>query len=751
MRTILLFTLMLLVRLNSVAQKAEKIYIHTDKDFYLPGETVWFKAYLLENKSLTSKTNLFTGLYDENGKLVSQKTYPVFNGAAVGDFTIPDSTLFSHFQLRVYTRNKEVSGVNDYILPLKVYQKSLASISTNSPGITSTIQVHPEGGKLVLGVNNHVIFKTNIVGQAAIIDETGKLVDSLFFDEMGFSRVQLTPLPNKRYFASIKNNEGHDIRQQLPEAQSNSVSLHSELAGNKLFYSINKNSNSDFLQKLTLTIREADEIIYTENLKLDNKMQFVNSFIIDSLGTGLFTLQLTDANQNLHQQKTIFIPYKYSPPEVQLRQVDAAAKAKNKIEVRVNDTTLTSWSVSVVDESFILPAAQGSIYDALVVGNPSSQIANALSNPKRTDLILTSLNIDKTPLQNLPDNYLSIAAKYNRNLPAGMALSIVINDRASGKQFYNFNQSSTNNFSAPGLLFYDSAKIYYQLTDKELTQNLTVAPTIIPAMPSNIQPIENKNWWSTAVKPAGMQTEEIENFIQQKPTVFNEVQTIKAVVVKSKYVNPVTKRILELDDKYASGMFKGLARGQQVNIIDDPGAHHMLDLFSYLPYRVPGVSVGRNSDGAKVFLSRSGTYVVFVDEVEMPAELIENISMSRIAYVKVIPGIVVGSSFVTDAGAIYIYTRRGDEDKSSLTMKSVMAKGYNLPGEFINPDYSDPKNARPPDYRTTLYWNPFVVTDKNNSTFTIEYYNNDISKTKILRLVGLTSEGTPIEIIKKIE
>jgi len=44
---------------------------------------------------------------------------------------------------------------------------------------------------------------------------------------------------------------------------------------------------------------------------------------------------------------------------------------------------------------------------------------------------------------------------------------------------------------------------------------------------------------------------------------FNEERTIQNVTVKSKYVNPITKRILELDDKYATGMFKGLARGYQ--------------------------------------------------------------------------------------------------------------------------------------------------------------------------------------------
>lgn len=748
MRTTLILFLLLFTYSSTQAQQSEKIYIHTDKDFYLPGETVWFKAYLLENNAVTSRTDLYTGLYSENGKLVSQKTYPIFNGAAIGDFAIPDTATQLNYQLRVYTSNKKVSAMNEVILPIRIYQKGM-SFSEGPVTNSNEMEILPEGGTLVMNVNNHIVFKAAGITSAGIIDEAGKIIDSLYFDAEGYSKAQLTPLPGKSYFVSWKNNQ-QEIRKAIPAANNIYVALHTELSGNKLFYSISRNSSNGF-NKLSLSLKEAEEQVYTEKLNLGDKMHFVNSFSLDSIGSGLYRILLTDEKEQVLQQKLVYIPGPQKQPTITLQEVSSAAKGKNIIKVQVNDSSLTTWSAAVVDANFTLPPLHPSIYDGLITGAATDRMYLDISNAKKTDMVLSGRPLRAAGLSGTKDNYLSVTANYQRSLNPGISLSMVINDKASGKQFYNFTQSSKGVFSTNGLIFYDSAKIYYQLTDKELTQNLAVTAPGLPAMPANISAVENKNWGEHISAPPTMIKETLDNFVQQKPASFNELQTIATVTVKSKYVNPITKRIQELDDKYTSGMFKGLARGQQINIIDDPSAQIMIDLFSYLPYRASGVRVERNSDGARIFVARNGPFIVFVDEVETPVELIENISMSRIAYVKVIPGIVAGSSFVTDAGAIYIYTKRGDEDASSLTMKSIMAKGYNLPSEFINPDYSDPKNSRPPDYRTTLYWNPFIITDKTNNSFTIEYFNNDISKGKLLRLVGLNSKGEPVEIEKRIE
>jgi hypothetical protein len=129
------------------------------------------------------------------------------------------------------------------------------------------------------------------------------------------------------------------------------------------------------------------------------------------------------------------------------------------------------------------------------------------------------------------------------------------------------------------------------------------------------------------------------------------------------------------------------------------------------------------------------------------------LSISQIAYVKFVSGIVIGSSFTTPDGALFIYTRKGDERVLSHTpnMRSTIIKGYDSPKEFFNPDYSDKIQLSIPDLRSTIYWNPYLVADKVNNKIKIEYYNNDISKKLLLVIEGFNEEGKLIHIEKLIE
>ena len=56
----------------------EKLYLHYDKSYYNPGETIWFKAYIFAANmpSLISKT-VYADLFDEKGKLLERKVAPV--------------------------------------------------------------------------------------------------------------------------------------------------------------------------------------------------------------------------------------------------------------------------------------------------------------------------------------------------------------------------------------------------------------------------------------------------------------------------------------------------------------------------------------------------------------------------------------------------------------------------------------------------------------------------------------------------
>src|SRR6476620_4989850 len=70
----------------------EKVYVHFDKNYYNPGETIWFKAYIFAgiDPSETSK-NFYAELVDEQGNVFSQKTAPIAFSGASGSFDLDSS------------------------------------------------------------------------------------------------------------------------------------------------------------------------------------------------------------------------------------------------------------------------------------------------------------------------------------------------------------------------------------------------------------------------------------------------------------------------------------------------------------------------------------------------------------------------------------------------------------------------------------------------------------------------------------
>lgn len=138
----------------------EKIHIHFDKESYLPGETIWFKAYLFEEDLPSERsTNFYAAIYDENGKLVQQQVCPIFNSTADGHFLIPDSLLSAGLICRAYTTwmlNFDTSML--FSQAIKIL--SIKTGAEKTP-VTNTVSLHffPEGGDIIEGVVNTIAFK----------------------------------------------------------------------------------------------------------------------------------------------------------------------------------------------------------------------------------------------------------------------------------------------------------------------------------------------------------------------------------------------------------------------------------------------------------------------------------------------------------------------------------------------------------------------------------------------------------------
>lgn len=86
----------------------EKAYLHLDNNCYFLGDTIWYKAYVVEAANLrpTAKSRiLYVELVDPEGHVVERHRQHVGRtDADHGDFALPDTLPSGYYELRAYTR-----------------------------------------------------------------------------------------------------------------------------------------------------------------------------------------------------------------------------------------------------------------------------------------------------------------------------------------------------------------------------------------------------------------------------------------------------------------------------------------------------------------------------------------------------------------------------------------------------------------------------------------------------------------------
>lgn len=109
----------------------EKAYVHTDKPYYLPGDTVWFKVYM-NYKTLPLIESLSKVLYvdlieSKNDSKPSVTNYlKIEDGEAWGEFVLPETLTSDFIALRAYTNWQRNYGADQIFLKyFPVVQRSV--------------------------------------------------------------------------------------------------------------------------------------------------------------------------------------------------------------------------------------------------------------------------------------------------------------------------------------------------------------------------------------------------------------------------------------------------------------------------------------------------------------------------------------------------------------------------------------------------------------------------------------------------
>lgn len=773
----------------------QTMHVHFDKDIYLPGETIWFKAYLYNVLEIsTAATNFYTAIYDDTGRLLQQKQYPIIGGTCNGDFEIPDSIQGSRVQFRAFTRAMIQDDSNNiYTRILSVYNKEGALNIPDKKNIQ--LEFFTEGGNMIAWLENHIAFKASFVdGSPAKITgqiievERNKIIDSFYTNDLGLGKIILTPWLRKNYMAVWKDENGITKQTKLPVINPVGVVLHSEISKNQIICDIAKNKSNDSLNELHLLIQSGNYQVYKADIALPNEMEIYSFKIpLTDIPVGLLQLSLIDKYQTVLQQRIFFNADSNYANRVDIKtdSIILNIKGKSEIEITLQDTVLTNLSVSVSDANFYHQNSNNSIVQELLFSTQLKQLnlnAAAIikdSNRKITDLLMLTHNwrkynwrqliINKNTSPVMLDDYITLTINYNernKTLPQEDALNLIINDKNLGEQLYTLRPANSYSFKKGGLIFFGAVKVGWQMNkNKALSNYLAISKSdslkFLPDMPAF------KNKFYPSIANTSFINKTVEIFRQGNIGKFNEVKTIKEVVVKSAYKgNAITARISELDKTYTSGMFSGTVRGYQLNVIDDTlGVKAGNNLRDYIKYRVPGLELRKNttfgkwqyqsSEDMKTVIPVFVPTLIFLNETQLNPEEdnpFDFIVLSDVAYVKYLPGIVLGSNTTSTSGAIYIYTKKGNEKTPATKgIPNIYITGYNPVKEFASPDYTNKETIKKTDLRTTIYWNPNIVLDKSVNKIKLHFFNNDISKKIVLKIEGVNAVGKLIYVEKIIE
>ncbi len=182
-------------------------------------------------------------------------------------------------------------------------------------------------------------------------------------------------------------------------------------------------------------------------------------------------------------------------------------------------------------------------------------------------------------------------------------------------------------------------------------------------------------------------------------------------------------------------------------------AYASMNIFTYLQSRVAGLQI-INTGPTPSLSWRGSTPAIYMNEMPVDANSLKNIPMSEIAMVKVFsPGSAAGMDNA-GGGVIAVYTKKGQDKKPDPSIKGLemtRVLGYSVIREFYSPDYLINPEPETDDVRTTLYWNPNLTVDKGKTSFTIPFYNSDVTHEFRIILEGLNEDGKLIHLEQIVE
>ncbi|MFY7909309.1 MAG: TonB-dependent receptor plug domain-containing protein [Emticicia sp.] len=762
----------------------EKAYLQLDKPYYTAGETVWFKAYLVEANTLLPDTisiPLYVELIDnQRNKLIDKKILKLEGGSAAADFQLADTLKAGYYSLRAYTN--WMLNFDDNLLftkDFKVYRPSQADEPTKLNAQEIDFQFFPEGGNMVEGIENRLAYKaTDALGSGLdvsgiILNDKGDTIVNFESEHLGMGVMIFKPQMGEKYTAKIRYRNIYEKEIPLPTPLKEGFVMGIESVADKdnirLFVGHNSTAPAG---QIAIVGQSQGKVCYTAKTVSTKKVLLVK--IPKNKFPGGITQFTVFNEKGLPLCERLVFLKKDSTLDVKLSTNKAQYKTREKVTVEIEakdakgQAVSGDFSVSVTDAGQVLEKPFGeNIATYLLL---SSDLKGRIEQPayyfskenpdaaRHLDILMMTqgwrryqwndIMKDELPKTKfLFERGLSLSGEISR--PNGKAFEKPVNltfmfKLKDSTQLFGMGMAEKDgSFAAYNLNFVDSAQVIIQAIAGNNNRNTKIfinrnfSPKVqVVAIPFNAISFDEKDLADYLKR-----TKEALDF--ERTLRFNKAIMLAEVTVKAK------KKTQERDsrvlyDKASKSLTVDRTMSGYTNILD------------LIRGRFAGVQVSGSVNDPTITIRGVSSIMLssepmfLLDGMQTTKDAILMLPVPDVDRVDILTG-AEASIYGTGAGGgvISILTKRGNPNydysqDETMGVQTFGIAGYYPTKEFYAPKYDVdiPENLRP-DFRSTIFWAPKVKTDANGKA-SITFFNTDATTNVHVTMEGISSTGIPV-------
>ncbi|RYY31294.1 MAG: hypothetical protein EOO04_01745 [Chitinophagaceae bacterium] len=738
----------------------EKLFVHTDKEFYLAGEIVWYKIYYLDGKlhqPLDLSKLAYVEIIDQNNKPVMQGKNKLDSNAGSGSFFLPSSIGSGSYKFRAYTNWMKNTDAGFY------FEKNITIINTlrplNLPLVAPVrsfdIQFFPEGGNLVNGIESRVAFKltdqygksTNFTG--VVTDNNGTEVARFESFRFGMGSFVMKPVEGHSYTAVITTENGSSVSRSLPIPRTSGYVLRAHTDGDNLILDVVTNITEKANgAEVSILAHTRQEIAFAKKQKIVNgSARF--SFPKKTLRDGVSHITIFNDDQQPVCER-LFFKAPAKALSIAATPASRSYNTRNKVSVDLNTSfdgrgvpVELSLAVYQVDSLSVASTQHMQAYLLLnsdirgYIENPSfyfsgnSDVAKAADNLMMTQgwrRFNWSQPLSKTTeapefAPEFDGHIVSATVTYNRNQEAVSGVKTYLTVPGTKTQFYA-GVTDVN-----GRSFYDIRDYYGKNEVVVQTEQLIDSNYRIEISDPFSDRYSNKPFEAFDINTSHSNLIRHHSIAVQAHNAFLSDSLSRFVVPaidSLPFYGRYTKRYL-LDD------FVRFTTMEEV-----------------LREYVPEIGVRRNAGTQRLLIADwnlikylEGEPLILLDGVPVSHKQILAYDPLKVRKLEIVTNRYITGKFVFD-GIASFNTYEGNMPGFVFDSKAVILdyEGLQIQREYYSPVYENEvqRLSRVPDFRTLLAWQPQIKTDETGKA-AVNFFTSDNTGSFIGVLHGIDKNG----------